>query len=243
MCAGKHQSPINIITKDAIRVRHPYALHLKHWDEKPLSMKIENEIVAIRIIFKYPEHKVPTIKGGPLHSTYKLVGVHFHMGDVDGAGSDHKINGRSGEGEVHMVYINKKYTPEQAKTHHDGYVVLGRLITIDKKWAHFESQMKYSPFVEKVIEGHTTYDLKFPNTHSLETIFGNRNFNFYTYTGSFTTPDCSEAVRFIIASEPMKITKHDWKIFREVKGFEDYVFPNYRPIQPLNGRKVRYYKY
>lgn len=56
---------------------------------------------------------------------------------------------------------------------------------------------------------------------------------FYTYSGSLTTPPCTEGVTWIVMKEPVDVTP------AQVKAFQQRVIAaNARPVQALNGRKI-----
>ena len=67
------------------------------------------------------------IKGAGLENPYELVQIHFHWGSGKGFGSEHTINGKAGEAEVHFVHWNSvKYeTVAEAMENPDGLAVLG----------------------------------------------------------------------------------------------------------------------
>jgi carbonic anhydrase len=55
---------------------------------------------------------------------------------------------------------------------------------------------------------------------------------YFTYSGSLTTPPCSQGVRWFVLKSPMTISAKQISVFtRHYRG-------NARPIQPLNGRIV-----
>ncbi len=56
---------------------------------------------------------------------------------------------------------------------------------------------------------------------------------YYTYTGSMTTPPCKEEVKWVILNEPIEASIE--QIVRITSFYRD----NARPIQPLNGRKIK----
>lgn len=55
---------------------------------------------------------------------------------------------------------------------------------------------------------------------------------YYGYTGSLTTPPCSEGVRWHILKEPVEVSPAQLAAFRKLYKM------NARPVQPLNGRVV-----
>ena len=55
---------------------------------------------------------------------------------------------------------------------------------------------------------------------------------YYKYTGSLTTPPCSDGVRWQVMKEPVELSKGQIAAFRSI-------YPmNARPVQPLNGRVI-----
>jgi len=56
--------------------------------------------------------------------------------------------------------------------------------------------------------------------------------HFYHYTGSLTTPPCTENVTWLIMSEPVQMSQKQVDIFAEL------YTGNNRPLQALNGREV-----
>ena len=55
---------------------------------------------------------------------------------------------------------------------------------------------------------------------------------YYTFTGSLTTPPCSEDVTWFVLKQPVEISKP------EESAFAKRYAHNARPVQPLNGRSV-----
>jgi len=60
------------------------------------------------------------------------------------------------------------------------------------------------------------------------------NAGYYTYTGSLTTPPCTEGIEFYILKTPVKFSAPELEEFAR-----RYPSPNARDIQELNGRTVR----
>ena len=59
-----------------------------------------------------------------------------------------------------------------------------------------------------------------------------KNTGYYTYSGSLTTPPCSEGVTWIEFKEPMTITK------QQLDAMQRFYHGNQRPVQALNGRDI-----
>ena len=59
------------------------------------------------------------------------------------------------------------------------------------------------------------------------------NRGYYTFTGSLTTPPCSEDVTWFVLKQPVEISKS------EESAFAKKYAHNARPVQPLNGRAVQ----
>ena len=56
---------------------------------------------------------------------------------------------------------------------------------------------------------------------------------YFTFNGSLTTPPCSENVRWFVLKTPVTVSKDQTTAFRKI-------YPlNNRPVQPVNGRKIR----
>ncbi len=56
--------------------------------------------------------------------------------------------------------------------------------------------------------------------------------HYFAYSGSLTTPPCTEGVRWVVLEEPVQVAEEDVRRFVEIIG------SNARPVQPLKGREV-----
>ncbi|MFM5168996.1 carbonic anhydrase [Aeromonas veronii] len=59
------------------------------------------------------------------------------------------------------------------------------------------------------------------------------NRDYYRFSGSLTTPPCSEGVRWLVMKQPVEVSQAQIDAFKAVMHH-----PNNRPVQPLNGRVV-----
>ncbi|MGS3184655.1 carbonic anhydrase [Aeromonas taiwanensis] len=57
--------------------------------------------------------------------------------------------------------------------------------------------------------------------------------DYYRFSGSLTTPPCSEGVRWLVMKDPVQVSQAQIDAFKAVMHH-----PNNRPVQPLNGRLV-----
>jgi carbonic anhydrase len=82
-----------------------------------------------------------------------------------------------------------------------------------------------------------------------------KDFSFYQYEGSLTSPPCTERTTVIVAAEPLPISNTFVELFKEairkpeyfgidgkLYNSEDKPKLNARNVQPLNGRKVSFYQ-
>ncbi len=134
---------------------------------------------------------------------------HFH------APSEHTVNGKYYPFEAHLVHIDKN----------GNIAVIGILFKLGKEngelakiWKNMPQQVgKKVALTSKV------------NPYLLLP----KNKEYYRYSGSLTTPPCSEGVRWFIFKEPVELSKDQLAKFKKVMGF-----PNNRPVQPINARKI-----
>ncbi len=146
------------------------------------------------------------------HKTvYKLLQFHFHTL------SEHTVEGRRGEMELHVVFRNEH--------DHDDLAVIGVLFKIGSP----------NPFLEKIIAagipqltGAVGGEVKGLRLHEAFTDLS----SYYTYSGSLTTPRCGEGVRWIVLKQWAEMSPEEFEAFRHVLGND------FRPLQQRNGREI-----
>ena len=66
-----------------------------------------------------------------------------------------------------------------------------------------------------------------------------KSLHFYRYSGSLTTPPCFESVTWTVFHETLTISEGQMSFFRSLSfGSGKSMVNNFRPVQPLNGRKI-----
>lgn len=142
-------------------------------------------------------------------TSFILQQFHFH------SPSEHAVKGRHSPMEMHMVHSSA-----------DGELaVVAVFLEIGEEndalaavWDHFPAEPGPGHVDEELTV--RTAALLPPSTTS------------YRYTGSLTTPPCTEGVRWIVLSDPLTVTQEQHETFRAL--FPD----NSRPEQPLGDRQI-----
>ncbi|HMQ62074.1 MAG TPA: carbonic anhydrase family protein [Flavilitoribacter sp.] len=141
---------------------------------------------------------------------YELLQFHFH------AGSEHTVRGKQYPLEVHLVHRN---------------VATGKLAVIGV----FFQRGRSNPILQTIMDhmplqegdhyasaAHIDADNLLPD-----------NRTYYTYSGSLTTPPCSEIVTWIVMDKPIFASQ------AQLDAFDNVLHDNFRPVQPINGRTIR----
>ncbi|VUZ45877.1 unnamed protein product [Hymenolepis diminuta] len=228
--AGARQSPINIITyKCHFNSKlTPFKVYVSHKGHKVLIRKKHNFQVSFKT------DKPTSLEGGPLKDKYSLMQLHFHWGDDDDWGSEHHIDGRSYAAELHLVFVNEKYTTmDQASSDPEGLCVIGIFLKSSQvecpAMEPLIKAMKSSePGCETPIKEEIDISGLIPNTS-----------RYFTYEGSLTTPPCMECVRWIVCAEPLRLSKDQLATLRSMHCCETCCTnENFRPPVPVGKRQV-----
>ena len=140
---------------------------------------------------------------------YKLLQFHFH------SPSEHQIDGKHANMVAHLVH--------QAD---DGQLgVVGVLMNKGKSnnelariWAHMPEHKG----------DHTREAVKINAAHLLP-----KNTAYYNYSGSLTTPPCSEGVNWMVLQNAVSVS------VEQVATFTKIFSKSIRPVQPLHGRAIK----
>nr|XP_025042267.1 receptor-type tyrosine-protein phosphatase gamma isoform X5 [Pelodiscus sinensis] len=184
------------------------------------------------------------ISGAGLPGRFKAEKVEFHWGQSNGsAGSEHSINGKRFPVEMQIYF----YNPDDFDSF--GAAILENRI-IGAMAVFFQVGQRDNPALDPIIHG-----LKGVVHHEKETFldpFVLRDLlptslgSYYRYTGSLTTPPCSEIVEWIVFRRPVSISYHQLEAFYSIFTTEqqdhvksvEYLRNNFRPQQRLNDRVV-----
>lgn len=148
---------------------------------------------------------------------YELLQFHFH------APSEHTVDGQFAAAELHLVHRNNLLD----------LAVVGVLINVGSPVnTAIDNILRNAPIEEGEIDLHGSINAKgaLPEARS-----------YYNYSGSLTTPPCSEGVRWFVLKKPVFVSQEAIDHLHEViSEFPEYGgFPNNnRPVRPLNDRAI-----
>ncbi|KAL3531993.1 hypothetical protein ACH5RR_005514 [Cinchona calisaya] len=154
-------------------------------------------------------------------SEYPLRQAHWH------SPSEHTINGRRYDLELHMVHIN---TNPNLK---NKIAVIGILYKIGKP----------DEFLSKLMSNISTMIDKKDEQRNLEIVDPREieihSKRYYRYMGSLTVPPCTEGVIWTINRKVRTVSRDQVKLLREA--VHDYAERNARPLQQHNNREIYLY--
>nr|XP_002719936.1 carbonic anhydrase 5B, mitochondrial isoform X1 [Oryctolagus cuniculus] len=234
--AGDRQSPINIRWRDSVYDPGLKPLTISY--DPATCLHIWNNGYSFLVEFEDSTDK-SVIEGGPLDHNYRLKQFHFHWGAIDAWGSEHTVDSKCYPAELHLVHWNavKFESFEDAAVEENGLAVIGVFLKLGKH--HKELQ--------KLVE-------TFPSIKHKDTLVEFGSFDpsclmptcpdYWTYSGSLTTPPLSESVTWIIKKQPVEVDHDQLEQFRTLlftsEGEkEKRMVDNFRPLQPLMNRTVR----
>lgn len=205
---GKGQSPINIVKIDA-----KGGVNWK-LDYKTTSLKIAHNEHMDDIIDNGHTIQVTVDEGSTFSfsdKTYNLKQFHFHTP------SEHTIDGKNMPMEMHMVHQDS-----------DGSLAVVSVLFMEGKVANenFTKIIANLPNAKGESKHITDANLE------LKVHLPKDNYA-YHYTGSLTTPPCSENVQWLVLRDMVSLTAD------QIKAFSSRIGPNNRPTQPLNDRTVK----
>ena len=142
-------------------------------------------------------------------AAYQMKQLNFH------SPSEHTINGKIFPLEAQFVHSDSKGNLTIiAVMYTEGKANLG----LAKLWGQITKEVS-EPVV---LKNRVTPNELIPDNQS-----------YYRFSGSLTTPPCTEGVRWLVMKTPMTASKEQIKALNEV-----ITFDNNRPLQALNGRII-----
>lgn len=142
---------------------------------------------------------------------YKLLQFHYH------ALSEHTIDGKHFPIEMHFVH----------KHSNTDFAVLGIMFTEGNENELFKKYLDKFPTEKGEYKTDKMFDLLslFPENKS-----------YYHYSGSLTTPPCTEIVSWYVLKNPVEASKE------QIEKLSKILHNNYRPIMTLNDREIKLFE-
>ncbi|GMT04582.1 hypothetical protein PENTCL1PPCAC_26756, partial [Pristionchus entomophagus] len=169
-------------------------------------------------------HSTSLIRGSHLTGTYRLLQFHAHWG-----GSEHTIDGKRFDGEIHFVYWNTRYySPDEACKKSDGLAVLGILVekgAPNQEFGGLLKQIEESNKTGKAVKIPVTFD-------PMRLVPRSGLTRYFTYLGGLTTPPFSECVVWTVMQTPITFSE------AQLKTLATLTDENWREAQRLHARKV-----
>ena len=184
---------------------------VQHTHQKPLQLHFSQED-SLRVINNGHTIEVEDKKGDTLTvdgEAFTLQQFHFH------SPSENQIDGKAFPFEGHFVHTN-------AQGEAVVVAVMYRLGApnpeLDKIWQQMPTEVAH----ENALTAHIQLRKLLP-----------QNLSYYRYSGSLTTPPCTEGVRWMVLKHPQTVSEQQIQRFSAVMHHH-----NNRPPQPLHGRVV-----
>jgi len=229
---GVRQSPVDITNTNCFQDPNLPGLNFNY---APSQIKMINTGSSWKMDFS-PE--LGNLSGGPLADNYKIWQMHAHWGAKSGMGSEHTMNGKMYDAELHMVHYNAKYgQPGLAVDKPDGLAVLGMFIKTGRAHPEFEKLCQNLKEIENIGESIQLQEILNP----LGVLPGDKTY--FTYPGSLTTPPLLESVTWLVFKEPIEMSSSQLNAMRSLRIGETEdsgcMVNNFRPPCALGQRKIR----
>jgi len=249
---GENQSPINLPSGLAIRLR--YALAMRQLETHQLSydpanyasssFSITDNGHSIQVTLG-PTKAPPAITGYQLTEPYILGQLHFHWGSVvsPNSGSEHEVDGVRRQMEVHLVHYKQSLgsiTNAAAKGDSDGLAVIGTFLQVGSIMQESKAMKPILANFQKDYINGTVVNVNQPI--DVSEFLPRAGEHVWRYNGSLTTPGCNEIVRWTVLEPIRSISAVDYVAFQRVKGEEgEPLRHNNRKIQKLGSRNIEFF--
>lgn len=192
--------------------------------QSPISLKSKLKHSGVPIHFLYRASPLKILNNGHTiqvnpqkgsairlgNNKFELAQLHFH------SPSEHLLQGKSYPLEMHLVHKNEV----------GNLAVVGVLFKEGSEnrflgdiWSHLPETQKVIRMVSSVLVNPMNL---LPQEHQ-----------FFQYSGSLTTPPCTEDVEWNISQKILEASRD------QILRFQSFYKMNARPVQPLNGRLIK----
>ena len=226
-CAGgRRQSPVDIATQNAIASANLRPVVLKNWNVDIPGVFVNTD-QSIRFVPLPSSPKTKIVDSRSI--TYAMTQFHFHWGTCVGEGSEHKLDGRQFDCEVHFV-LAKEGGTKMDIDHISVVAVLYKACDSSSPiWHQLNVPVEFKGQVQATIK----YGDFLPEGVTSEIS------DYFLYNGSLTTPPCTEVVQWLVLKKTAAIPTEFLSSLRQVQDEGgQQLTSTFRNVQPLNARQV-----
>ncbi|XP_068711035.1 carbonic anhydrase 2-like [Montipora foliosa] len=232
---GRRQSPIDLIDPEVKRDSNLKPLKASY-PPFPMSKILNNGHTAQ--FSPDATSNLSELSGGPLAKKYKFEQFHFHWGDKDSEGSEHRVNGKMYSAELHLVHwdceTHSSFKAAVGGGNPNDLSVLGFFLKVGAENAALKP---ITDMLSKVKKAGSSAAL--PGEFDMRAVLPKDLADYYTYDGSLTTPPLLECVKWIVIKEPLEVSAAQMQALRSIEnGQGQPLVGNYRPPCPLHSRTV-----
>ena len=222
----KRQSPIQIIAANAVTSEDLKPLNLVRGWTEPVSGTYDN--LGYTVTFRPNASSVTTLQ---THTgEYMFDNFHYHWGASTGCGSEHWVDGKQYDMEIHFVFKKVNNTNPNA----------GDAISVIGIFGEVSNTVEATGVWEQVAP------IKVQQCESVEKINGVSYSDFlppsrdyFHYEGSLTTPGYDEVVQWFVLREPIPVPALYLDQLRNIQDAQGKkITCNCREPQNLNGRCI-----
>ncbi|XP_075770869.1 carbonic anhydrase 9 isoform X7 [Pelodiscus sinensis] len=231
-CGGQMQSPINIDTSSTSVSLELQPVELAGYRLDPREqLRLENN--GHTVVLELPS-SLTIASGYP--QEYRASQLHLHWGSPEGPGSEHTVDGRRYDGELHVVYYNPSYQSiKEAMRQPGGLAVLAAFLQVGP-----EDNEHYQPLLEQLPEVQEKGKKTTVDGFDIKGLLPTSLSRYYRYSGSLTTPPCYQTVNWTVFNQTVLLSQKQISLLETtLQGdHEELLQNNFRPTQSLHGRKV-----
>jgi len=203
--SGQSQSPIDLSAADSIDLVDPDF----HYESVPLNLLNNGHTV-----------QVPYAPGSYIvlnEKKYNLLQFHFH------SPSEHAVAGEGRSAELHLVHQSDA----------GELAVVAVLLESDRKSTNSSTQdLTGYRELSRALPASAGDKVRTDKTINASSLLPDKTTT-YRYSGSLTTPPCTESVIWLVMTEPISLPAG------QILQYERLLNHNNRPLQSLNFRKVQ----